>query len=321
MKKDDLHRDLLQELKNKIPEQTKLVETLADILFMEKGAVYRRLRGEVPFSFFEVASISEKLDISLKKFIHTGFVQVDHFELPFIEYANMTEMDYNHWEDYTSFINSAKDDPKSELAESSNVLPITIYAKFGYLAKYYLFKYQYLLSESDNRLSFSDMVVPDRLFQTYKSYFNESKNFANVIYIWDYLIFQYLVTDIRFFFDIKLISADDIREIKKDLFALLDYIEEIAFHGCFKETGNPVSFYISDINFEADYSYLKINDMYISHVRTFILNSVGSTDHSSFNKIKNWIHSLTKSSTLITKSGAEFRAEFFEKQRKLISEL
>jgi len=321
MKRDDLHRDLLQALEEKIPEQTKLVETLKDILFMEKGAIYRRLRGEVPFTFFEVVNIAEKLDISLKKFIHTDFVQVEHCELPFIEYGNMSEIDYKQWEDYTSLISSAKDDPQSELAESSNILPVSIYAKFDSLSKYYLFKYQYLISESEGRVSFGDMVVPDRLLQTIRSYFHVTKNFANTIFIWDYLIFQYLVTDIRFFSDIKLISADDIREIRKDLLALLDYVGEIAFHGCFKETGNPVSFYISDINFDADYSYLQFNNTYISHVRTFILNTVGSTDESSFRKMKNWIHSLKKSSTLISQSGAAFRAEFFEKQRRMISEL
>ena len=321
MKRDDLHRDLLQALEEKIPEQTKLVETLKDILFMEKGAIYRRLRGEVPFTFFEVVNIAEKLDVSLKKIIHTDFVQVEHCELPFIEYGNMSEIDYKQWEDYTSLISSAKDDPQSELAESSNILPVSIYAKFDSLSKYYLFKYQYLLSESEDRVSFSDMVVPDRLRQTYRSYFDASKNFANTIYIWDNLIFQYLVTDIRFFSDIKLISTDDFRGIRKDLLALLDYVEEIAFHGCFKETGNPVSFYISDINFDADYSYMQINNIHVSHVRAFILNTAGSTDESSFRKMKNWIHSLKKSSTLISQSGAAFRAEFFEKQRKMISEL
>ena len=321
MKRDDLHCYLLQVLKKKIPEQTKLVEMLMDILSMEKGAVYRRLRGEVPFTFFEVVNIAEKLDLSLNTFIYTDSVQVDRFELTIVEYTNMNEMDYKQWEDYVSLIGSAKDDPQSELAESSNVLPLTIYGKFDSLSKYYLFKYQYLLSESEERVSYGDTVVPDRLSRIYRSYFDASKNFANTIYIWDNLIFQYLVTDIRFFSDIKLISNDDILEIKKDLFALLDDIEEIALNGCFKETGNPVSFYISDINFGADYSYVQINNFCMTHVRTFILNSVASTDQSSFKKIKNWIHSLKKSSTLITQSGATFRAEYIEKQRGIISKL
>ena len=321
MKRDDLHNALLRILKNKIPEQTILIERLMDILYMEKGAIYRRLRGIVPFTFYEVVNIAEKLDISMNELMSFNSVQIDRYELKIIEYTNMNEVDFKQWEKYISIISSAKNASLSELAESSNVLPITIYANYESLIRYYLFKYQYLLNESGGRISFDDFVIPERLSRIYRSYFSESKNFAKTIYIWDNLIFRYLVTDIRYFYEINLISAENIREIKKDLFALLDYIEEITLNGCFEETGKHVSFYISEVNFDADYSYVHIDDFYITHVRAFILNSVASTDLSSFRKTKNWIHSLKKSSTLITQSAAAFRVVFFEKQREIISEL
>jgi hypothetical protein len=321
MTRDNLHRNLLEALFKKIPEKTELVEMLMTTLFLEKGAVYRRLNGEVPFSFLEVVNIAEKMDISLTNLAYTDSVQTGRFELKVIEYFEMNEMEYKQWEDYISMISLAKNDPHSELVESSNVLPISVYGGFDSLSKFFLFKYQYLFFGTENRISYSDLVVPERLYRIHQSYFNESKNFANTTFIWDYLIFQYLVTDIRFFSEINLISKDDVQQIRKDLFALLDYIEEIALKGSFEETGKPVSFYISDINLDADYCYVKLNDMYISHVRAFILNSVKSTNQSSFRKIKDWIHSLKKSSTLITQSAAAYRADFFEKQRKMVSEL
>jgi len=321
MKREDLHRNLLEALEKKIPDKAKLVEMLTEILFMEKGAVYRRLRGEVPFSFFEVVSISEKMNIAINNLIYPDSANIDRFELTIIEYANITEKDYKIWDDYLSLICLAKNDPHSELTESSNILPPSIYAGFDTLSKFFLFKYQYLFSGTESRISFSDLVYPDRLHRIFKSYFGESKHFADIVYIWDFLIFQYLVTDIKYFCSINLISADDIQQIKEDLFALLNYVEEIASNGCFKETGKPVSIYISDVNFDADYSCVQFNDINISHVRTFILNSVASYDKSSYQKVKNWIHSLIKSSTLITQSGAAFRADFFEKQRMIISEL
>ena len=321
MKQDDIHRYLLEVLEKKIPEKTKLADMLMDILFMEKGAVYRRLRGEVPFTFFEVASIAEKLSISLSNFVNTGSSQIERFELNVIEYMNMSGRDYKQWEDYVALIGNAKSDSRSEIAESSNLLPISIYGKFDYISKYFLFKYQYLYSGTESRISFGDMVVPERLYHIFRSYFDESKNFAKSIYIWDPLIFQYLVNDIRFFTGTNLISIDDIQQIKKDLFALLDYVEKITLNGCFEETGNSVFFYISDTNLYADYSYVQFNDTYISLVRTFILNSVVSTTRSSYEKIKTWIQSLKKSSVLISQSGVVYRADFFEKQRKIVAEL
>jgi len=321
MKKDDVHRYLVGVLEKKIPERTKLVETLMDILFMEKGAVYRRLRGEVPFSFFEVTAIAEKLNIPLNDFAYIDTKQQERFELNIVDYINMNEAYYKVWDDYIYLISTTKDDRHSEIAESSNVLPMSIYGKFDSLSKYYLFKYQYLFSGTENRVSYSDLVIPERLRLINQSYFYESRHFAKSIYLWDYLLFQYLVTDIHFFLSVNLISMEDIQQIKKELFALLDYIEKIALTGHFEETGNPVSFYISDANLDGDYSYFQLNDLRVTYIRAFILNSVTSSDLSSFAKVKTWIHSLIKSSTLITRSGAVYRADFFEKQRMIISGL
>jgi len=320
VKRENLHRNLLAALEKKIPGKTELVAALVKILFMEKGAIYRRLRGEVPFSFFEAVNIAEKLNIPLNNLIYSFTERIDRFEMS-IKSTDMNEMDYEHWEDYVSLIGLVKNDPLSESAESSNVLSLSIYAGFDSLLKYFLFKFQYLNSGTESRTSFNDLVVPERLYRIIKAYFNESKHFAKTTYIWDFLMIRYLVNDINYFSGINLISDEDVQEIKKDLFALTDYIERIALNGCFEETGNPVFLYKSDINLDAIYSYMKFNDMYVSLVRTFILNSVVSNVKSSFDIMKNWIQSLIKSSTLITQSGALYRAEFFEKQRMFISEL
>ena len=321
MKRDVIHRNFLGAIEKKVPDKSALVEILMETLCLEKGAVYRRLRDEVPFTFFEIVHIAEKLGISLNSFIYPDSARIKRFELAFIEYAAMSEMDYKQWEDFIHFVGSAKNDPYSEVLESTNMLPVCIYAGFEALTKYHLFKYQYLLHSSESRIPFDELDVSDRLQQIFRSYCEESKKFANTTYILDYMIFRYLVTDIRFFSDIRLISAADVALIRKDFAALLDYIEALALKGSFKETGNPVYFYISEINLDANYICIQINDAYVSLVRQFILNSVESDDQSSFRKIKDWIQSQKKSATLITQSGAVYRADFFEKQRQIIAEL
>ena len=321
MKPDEIHSNLLRVLQNRAPKKNKLVEILMDTLCMEKRAIQRRLNGEVQFSFYEVVKIAEKLEISLSSFDYSGSMRKERFEINFVEYINMSEEDFLQWEDYIALISAAKNDPDSELAESSNQLPISIYGQFESLSKYFLLKYQYLLHGTDNRIPFSELHLSDRYYKINQSYFHESKKIAKTTYIWDYMLFQYLATDLRFFTNICLISAHDLELIKKDLFALLEYIEKITLSGVFEETKNSVTFYISDLNLDADYSYVKINNLYLSLVRTFILNSVVSTAPASYTKIKDWIQSLTKSSTLITQSGAGYRADFLEKQRRIISEL
>ena len=55
MKNDLLYENLVAAIKEKIPGRGKLTNQLADLLMLEKEAVYRRLRGDVPFTIFEIA--------------------------------------------------------------------------------------------------------------------------------------------------------------------------------------------------------------------------------------------------------------------------
>jgi len=316
IKREDLHRNLLKALEKKVPDKKELIEMLMEMLFMEKGAVYRRLRGEVPFTFFEVARMAEKLNIPVNHFIYSDDEQIYRFEIT--EYTNMNDKLFN---DYMSLIKRAKNDPHSEFAETANVLPVSILTGFETLTKFYMFKHQYLFRGTESRIPFSKYNYSEQTKRVFKSYFHETKYFANTIHVWDYLIIRYLVTDVKFFHTINLISVNEMLQIKTDLYALLDYIEQTTLSGCFKETGKPVSFHISDTNFDADYCCVHIDDVYVSHVKSFILNSVQSFDKTAYQKITNWISSLKKASTLITKSGAVFRTEFFEKQRMIVAEL
>ena len=56
--KNGILNELIAVMKERVPQGQNLASVLADILFMGKEAVYRRLRGEVSFSIEEIATIS-----------------------------------------------------------------------------------------------------------------------------------------------------------------------------------------------------------------------------------------------------------------------
>ena len=314
MKPHDIHHHFLRALEKKIPDKSKLVDLLMETLFIEKAAVQRRLRGDVSFNIYEAAKISEKLKISINNLIVTKSegIEIHPFDM-------LT--DFKQWEDYQSILQKANKDPFSEIAESSNILPTAIYAKFESLRKLYMFKYQYQLRSIEDRTSYSEFIVPEKISQIFQTYYHDSKRFAKTFFICDQAMFHNFVSDIHYFLGINLISGDDIKRIKEDLFALLDYLDKIALNGCFVETGNPVDVYISDINLDASYCYVRVTDIYICVVRTFLVNAVIASDKASYEKIREWVQSLKKSSTLITQSGTLYRTEFLEKQRKIIEDL
>ena len=58
MTKNYIVKELIKEMKERIPQGQNLANYLTDTLYMGKEAVYRRLRGEVAFTFDEIAVIS-----------------------------------------------------------------------------------------------------------------------------------------------------------------------------------------------------------------------------------------------------------------------
>lgn len=97
-------------------------------------------------------------------------------------------------------------------------------------------------------------------------------------------------------------------------------MEELATCGKSK-AGNNIRIYISNINFEATYSYLDTSIIQLSMIRIYSINSITTQDSEMFRSLKEWIQSLKKFSTLISESGEMQRIQFFKQQREIIGAL
>ena len=115
MKRDLLYDNILDAIRGKIPNRGILTNTLADLLNLEKEAVYRRLRGEVAFSFSEIAVIASTLGISLDNQVGARYVHSRPFQLRLIEYVDSGEIDYEMLEHYIYIHNQGKEDKKSKV--------------------------------------------------------------------------------------------------------------------------------------------------------------------------------------------------------------
>ena len=78
---------------------------------------------------------------------------------------------------------------------------------------------------------------------------------------------------------------------------------------------------MSQINFEATYSYLETSTLQLSLIRVYSINSLTTQDVQMFQSLKEWIQSLKKFSTLISESGEMQRIQFFNQQREIIDAL
>ena len=314
------YQEFISAIRNKIPHKATLTNAIADLLCIDKDAIYRRLRGEVSFSFSEMAVIARNMGISLDAIAGIENFQSKPSKMNISRQVNPTEVDYEMFEGHVNLLKSIKDEPETEIMEAGNIFSHYLYQDYEHLTRFHLFRWNQSSSYAE-ALPFHEIIIPERLRTLHKETCIYSKHIKSTQYVFDNMIFQRLTASIKYFARIQLIKEEDVALIKNDLIAFVNNLENMAVKGKHEETGNAISIYLSDVNTDANYSCLKSNNIHMTLFKVFLLNAVVSFDEDVFNEAIAWIRSLQRKSTLISVSGQRIRADFFNKQREIIHTL
>ncbi|MCD7963625.1 MAG: hypothetical protein LUF90_08815 [Rikenellaceae bacterium] len=318
MKRETLYDNFLESLYQRFPQRAKLANVLAEMLCLEKEAIYRRLRKEVPFTFHEVAIISVKMRISVDKLISSSTEISMHMK--FADFVNPNEIDIQLLQKLTDVFRESSECQTFEFGIATNILPHNLFFLFDGLSRYFMFKWNYQYSDGKGK-KFSEIHVNSQLNDMKEEYLKSMKKIKKIYYIFDNNIFKFLVDDLKYFSSIKLIDKEDIKMLKNELYLLLERMEDTAAKGYYNDPSQKIYYYISKMNFDTSYSYLE-SDLYtLSLTRAFTMNGFASLDHEAFTKHKRMIHALRKSSVLISESGEWERIAFIEKQREIIDSI
>lgn len=317
---DQLHRLLLEEIKKTQLKTNEVVRVLMESLSLGKEAAYRRLRSDVPFTLQEAAVIAKKLSISLDDLIGVDLEKSKTLRIKLPDFVAPDESGRHMFTDFIAFYESISRMKTTETGMVTNALPQEIFSKYDLITKLNIFRWQYYYSY-EKRVPFKDLVVSEWVTDALKRQYVLAKNFKDSYYVFDQRIFIRLVKEIDFFESIGLIDEQSVQQIKEELLALVGYLEELTITGEFTETGNKVSLYITDIEVPFSCAYIKADTVEYTLMKAFIMTSVTSFDREVFAKIRDWVFSSIRASTLITKSSDIERITFFSRQRELIRAL
>ena len=307
-------------LRSKIKHKATLVNTITELLNIDKDAVYRRLRGEVTFSFAEIALIAKSLGISIDGIVGIENNQSKPATVNISRQVNPTDTDYEMFEGHVQLLKSIKDEPDTRIMEAVNIFPHYLYQDYEYLTRFFQFRWNQASSYGDAR-PFHEIESPERLKTLQHENGIYSRYIKSTLYVLDRMIFERLVNNIKYFARIRLIKEEDVSGIKNDLKKFIAKLESLAVTGKHEETENEITIYISDINFETNYSCLKTQNIHLTLIRAYILNAVVSFNEEVFNETCTWIRAQQRMSTLISVSGEKVRAEYIDTQRKVIDTL
>ena len=320
MKKEFLFKNLIEILQNRVPQRGKLADMLAELLGLEKEAVYRRLRGSVPFSFHEVHEIALSMGFSLDTIAESISPFTRQMAVLAIDFFDPKEHDYEMLEGFIANIQRLKEDPDSESGSIGSIIPSSLCVVYEYIYKFYLFKWSHQFGDPGKIKTYAEANPPERIKQINRDFVDALQSSHRSVYVLDRRFIEYFVNDIRFFTDVRLITKNDVILLKENLHSLINNMERYAVSGHF-DSGNDVDIFLANVHFDANYNYIDATTFKLTLMRSFTFSDSYSFDEEVFQNMKNWLNFLKRTSTIISRGNVTERIRFFERQKKFINML
>lgn len=304
-----------------VPDHSNPSLMLSQTLHVGREAAYRRLRGEVPFSFGEAAALSSRLNFSLDG--AAGAVKAGnvHFRLKLANLQSPLETYDELLRRETRFYNEIACDSTARIATATNSIPAEFYLRYPTMTRFKLYKWLYLHDMTGvSERTFEEFALPERLSRSCREYVAGSELVPATYYVFDESCFRHWINAIKAFHAMLLISAQSVRKLREEMLLLVDRMERIAACGAF-DNGNKVFFYLSGVDVESTCCYVSTARRKVAGIGLFSLNGLSTDDEAMYEHIRQWIGTQTRFSTLISRSGELQRIHFFRRQRKIIGEL
>lgn len=319
MNSENLNEALIHAIKSKIPGE-QIASKIADIICLGKEAVYRRLRGDVQFSFDEVALIAQKLKISLDEIIGYADDEYTIFHFRPIRFTDLKEKDFRMHNSVVDLLRNIDHFTSPEVGYAINRIPSFLINRYENLTKLYALKWSYHFDNTNRMKPFHEIRDEQRLIDLNKEYARLSERIPITYCIIDRAVFYFVKNDLNTFKELNYIKDEDVQRVKDELFLLIDDMEEIAERGGFSN-GNKLDFYVSDTNFDAMYGYIESDQFKEAFVGAFSRNCLIARSEEMYEVIKNSVHTLKHVSTNISGTGGRQRVKYFQEQRQVVANI
>ena len=294
-------------IRQKIHKDDKLVEVVMDVLSLGKEAAYRRLRGEVPYTFDDIMKISSKYTISLDEIVGN--------KMPGTALANTNIIDIeNPIASYKEYLLS-----QTEIFREINKRKNGKAYSYKNLNKFRLYRWIHQMNSSANLPAFKDVEFPEDMWRIHQETIQEFLKIPEINFVFDKSLFLNQVKDILLFVQLDLIDKESLSQLKSELLQLLDDIEQMT--AISPESEVKRSLFVSNVSFETSYLFFEAEGYQTCGLRLLGISVITTQDTWVCQQQKRWIESLKRYSTLISISGEIDRYTFINQQKEYISQL
>ena len=320
MANNEWYNCFLKNLSSRYPKKGQLAQELMSLLCLEREAVYRRLRKDVLFGAHEVAKIASVWNISLDEIVNISSGKIS-FQMQPMDFLNPSDHEEQFLQKIIQSLLRTGNFPDTEYMIVCNKMPRPLLAGYSHLNQFCLFKWIYQYGNKENTVPLSQIIISEKERQLTTDYYTAIKHISNTSFIFDYKLFEKLIRDIQYFHCIRLIADEEKDLIKEDLYALLDYLSEVASKGCYPETKSKVNLYVSQIGVDTNYSYFYSNEESLCFVHAFDKYEIYTQNSQMINSFISWMKLKKRTSVQISEVDEKSRIDFFETQQEIVKTL
>jgi len=251
-----------------------------------------------------------------------------------IKHSSENKSSVNHWikkfprDIYLNLLNDDIETMEKLLAAKKiKIIAAINQMPFRFLPYKSLFKLDYChYMYSTGKISlittgYSDVEVPSAVNDLHDKAVSCFNRLSNITCVIDGTLFSNMVKKIQYYYQLKLISDEDLKIMQVELFELLDVYENLLSNGK-NDTGSDYVFYYSFFNIESSIIFLEYDNKSLLQVWSYpAIPLIMKNDCRISDIQKRWLEPKIRDSMLITKTTDIQQIEIFRKMYQQISEL
>lgn len=308
-------KKIIDKIINKFPPYIKPVDYLSASLDIAKESVYRRLRGDISFSFEEIIKLSQELEFSIDELVGNENLNLIALDIQVNKDPEQTFL--LRIQNLKREVNIQLKDEKSSTIIALNYLPVIFSLHFKDLFKLSYYTWMHRRYKELPKLYYADITISDEIEELRTGLEIAMRGIRNGTFILDMNVFLSPLKEVHYFHKVGLIKDKELEMIKSDFHNMIDFIERMVRTGGSRQDTNH-HFYLSEFNIDGNSSYNEWNGHITTSFNFHYFNTIIISNPKLCETHREWLESLKKYSILITKSNEITQEKYFDKQREYI---
>ena len=316
-----LNEIIVSNIESRLPAKIRPSKYIADLLFIEREAAYRRISGFVPFTFSEIVTIAIDLGLSIDNIIE------QHPKNNFVKFNMKIDLNKKNSEIYFDMLQDTANTIKElNLVKKLNIMLAINRIPWMCLSSPTLFKFEYYrylhsCNELQSTTTFGDIEVPEEILEQQKQVAFYCSQLSNITCVIDNDIISRTLKELLYYYERKSLNYDDLQQIKKEFLEFINTVAKTNILG-YNDYGVKYELYLSNLCIDTNCAYYNYDGREMEQIWIYYEKPITIQNSKTVAQLhKRYIKNRIKCSTPLTGSNDLLRAQFYEAIKQNINEV